>query len=68
NIDDYTVILEDVGKTVSEVEGLHGRLVLAVQSGDKSIRQPEAQSYELKEGDVVIVFSPAYLRTEPAKS
>ena len=64
NIYDYTATLEDVGKTASEVEGLRGRLVLAVQSGDKAIRQPEAQSYELKEGDVVIVFSPAYLRTE----
>lgn len=64
NIDDYTATLEDVGKTASEVEGLRGRLVLAVQSGDKSIRQPEAQSFKLKEGDVVIVFSPAYLRSE----
>lgn len=64
DIYDYPVTLEDIGKTAPEVEALHGRLILAVQSGDQSIRQPAAQSHGLKIGDVVIVFSPAYLRAE----
>lgn len=64
DLDDYAVVMDDIGKTCSDVERLQGRLVLAVQSGDRNIRHKEAQTHVLKQGDVVIVFSPAYLRSQ----
>jgi len=64
DIYDYPVKAEDVGKTAPELESLQGLLVLAVQSGDRSIRHRDVVSHKLKTGDIVIVFSPAYLRTE----
>lgn len=64
DIYDFTVSAEDAGKTAQEVPGLQGRLVLAVQSDGVRIRHPEAHTRPLKAGDVVIVFAPAYLRTQ----
>lgn len=62
DIYDYPVTAEDVGRKATELEELQGLLVLAVQSGERSIRHREATAHVLKSGDVVIVFSPAYLR------
>ena len=62
DIFDYEVRDEDIGLVAGDVESLKGQLILAVQSGDKSIRHKDAISHVLKNGDVIIAFSPAYLR------
>ena len=63
DIFDYEVSEEDIGLVPGDVESLKGRLILAVQSNGSSIRHMEAIDHELKKGDVIIVFSPAYLRS-----
>lgn len=63
DIFDYEVKEEDLGLFPSDVDSLQGQLVLAVQSGGRSIRHKEAAKHVLLRGDVIIVFSPAYLRS-----
>lgn len=64
DIDDFTVSVEEEGKLTSQLERFDGQLILAIQSGDKTVRHPMVRGYKLKEGDVVTAFAPAARRTE----
>lgn len=64
DIDDFTVTVEEEGKLASQIERFEGHVVLAIQSGDRTIRHPAVRGHKLKEGDVVTVFSPVSMREE----
>jgi voltage-gated potassium channel len=63
DIFDYEVSEEDIGLVPGDVKSVKGHLILAVQSNGRSIRRKEALDHVLKQGDVIIVFSPDYLRS-----
>ncbi len=67
DIYDHLVGAEDAGKSAFALEALRGRLVLAVRSGEKTLRHQEVMGYKLKKGDVVVAFSPGLRRLEEPK-